>query len=62
MSLEFYIRQVQEQLRAHPTSLIREEIVLYKSLLAKGVRDEVYQSCLEQEMERRNQMWERVEL
>ena len=54
MSLEFHIRQVQEQLRAKPTSAILEEIVLYKSLLSKGVRDEVHLSCLELEVERRN--------
>ena len=62
MSLEVYIRQVQEQLKARPTSMIQEEIVLFKSLLAKGVRDEVYQTCLEQEMERRTSLWETVEL
>jgi len=62
MSLDIYIRQVQEKLRALPTSTIREEIVLYRSLLAKGVKDELYLSCLEQEQTRRNQMWETVEL
>jgi hypothetical protein len=62
MNFELHIRQIQEQLRARPTSMIQEELVLYKSLLAKGVRDEVYQTCLEQEIARRNQLWETVEL
>ena len=62
MSLDVYIRQVQEQLMAKPTSTIRSEMELYKSLLSKGVQDEVYQTCLEQEMSRRQQLWESVEL
>ena len=62
MNFELHIRQIQEQLRARPTSMIQEELALYKSLLAKGVRDEVYQTCLEQEITRRNQIWETVEL
>ena len=62
MNFELHIRQIQEQLRARPTSMIQEELALYKSLLTKGVRDEVYQTCLETEIARRNQLWETVEL
>ena len=58
MNFELHIRQIQEQLRSRPTSMIQEELVLYKSLLAKGVRDEVYQTCLETEISRRQSIME----
>jgi hypothetical protein len=38
-----------------PYSDLEEEFELYKSLQARGVRDEIYQELLAQELDRREQ-------
>ena len=54
MSFELYIKNIQDTMRAKPTSILKEEFELYKSLLCSGTNDEIYKECLAVELDRRD--------
>ena len=55
MALEHLTKNLKFQIEQLSQDQLEEEFELYKSLQARGVRDEIYQELLAQELDRREQ-------
>jgi hypothetical protein len=55
MPLEHLTKNLKFQIEQLSQDQLEEEFELYKSLQARGVRDEIYQELLAQELDRREQ-------
>ena len=55
MALEILKKNLQFQIEQLSQDELEDQFELYKSLQARGVRDEIYQELLAQELDRREQ-------
>ena len=55
MALEILKKNLQFQIEQLSQDELEDQFELYKSLLARGVRDEIYQELLAQELDKREQ-------
>ena len=55
MALEHLTKNLKFQIEQLSQDQLEEEFELYKSLMARSVRDEIYQELLAQELDRREQ-------
>jgi len=55
MALEYLTKNLRFKIEQLSQDELEEEFELYKSLQARGVRDEIYQELLAQELDRREQ-------
>ena len=55
MALEHLTKNLKFKIEQLSQDQLEEEFELYKSLQARGVRDEIYQELLAQELDRREQ-------
>ena len=55
MALEHLTKNLKFQIEQLSQDDLEEEFELYKSLMARSVRDEIYQELLAQELDRREQ-------
>ena len=53
MALEYLTKNLRFKIEQLSQDELEEEFELYKSLQARGVRDEIYQELLAQELDRR---------
>ena len=58
MALEYLTKNLKFKIEQLSQDQLEEEFELYKSLQARGVRDEIYQELLAQELDRREQLEE----
>ena len=55
MALEYLTKNLKFKIEQLSQDELEEEFELYKSLMARSVRDEIYQELLAQELDRREQ-------
>ena len=55
MALEYLTKNLRFKIEQLSQDELEEEFELYKSLMARSVRDEIYQELLAQELDRREQ-------
>jgi len=55
MALEYLTKNLRFKIEQLSQDELEEEFELYKSLIARSVRDEIYQELLAQELDRREQ-------
>lgn len=55
MALEYLTKNLRFKIEQLSQDDLEQEFELYKSLQARGVRDEIYQELLAQELDRREQ-------
>ena len=58
MALEHLTKNLKFKIEQLSQDELEDEFELYKSLQARGVRDEIYQELLAQELDRREQLEE----